>query len=326
MSKPARLAGARPLRVMKFGGTSVGTAERLLAVAGLIQDAVRESRVIVVASAMAGVTQQLIEGIEAAVARRDDGCAESFRFRHEAVLGDLGFAEETAGLPIRASLAALADELAKLLAGVRLLGVCPAETHAAIASAGERASCVLLHALFSARKMECVEFDPRSVVSCEGDMLEANAIPGEIRARLAPWRSSEASLALLPGFFGGDSQGRIVLLGRGGSDLTAALAAAATDADMLEIWTDVDGIFTADPRLVPDAIRLGALSYDETMELAHFGANVLHPRELHVRQTDELAANRGQPLDALGDESVPIHRRHLRAKAHLHCVQREGVG
>ncbi|HWQ07874.1 MAG TPA: aspartate kinase, partial [Holophaga sp.] len=102
----------------------------------------------------------------------------------------------------------------------------------------------------------------------------------EIREKFQPLRADGWKLWLLPGFFGGDPQGKIVSLGRGGSDYTAALAAGALDADLLEIWTDVNGIYSADPRVVPEAFSIPEISFEEAMELAYFGAKVLHPKTI----------------------------------------------
>ncbi|MCC6651129.1 MAG: bifunctional aspartate kinase/homoserine dehydrogenase I [Candidatus Eisenbacteria bacterium] len=265
---------------MKFGGTSVGSTERMTAVAGLIEEALAESRVIVVASAMEGVTNRLLDGISAAVKGEDDRAADAFGRWHLLMFDQIGMADGFPTQAMRSLLEGLGDEVGRLLAGVRALGVCPPQTHARIASAGERASCALLSHILQKRGLEHDDLDPCEYIPCTGSLLEATALPGALRERFSEWKRSGRDLALLPGFYGGDESGRIALLGRGGSDLSAALAAAAVEAALLEIWTDVDGVFTADPRLVPDAMRLSALSYDETMELAHFGAKVLHPRTL----------------------------------------------
>jgi len=349
---------------MKFGGTSIASAERLRAVARLVRDALAEERVLVVASAMGGVTDLLLAGIEAAetggsprpadaagaprapaVGDDCDGAEAPAGFVPGAAPGSVpgaaaAFAPDAAAgsvpdaarrfgalhrealerlrpelgpeLAAEASgrLAALAAELARLLAGSAILRACPDPARAAICALGERASSVLLACLLRAGGLACVELDPCAVLPCEGDVLEATPVPALIRERLAAFREGDAPLLLLPGFFAGRSPGapgapgsrgtpgprgaprrpppapdgkeemEVMLLGRGGSDLSAALAAAALDARLLEIWTDVDGIFTADPREVPTAACLVELSFDEAMELAHFGAKVLHPRTI----------------------------------------------
>jgi aspartokinase/homoserine dehydrogenase 1 len=305
------------MRVMKFGGTSVSGAERLRAVAGQVRAAVAEERVLVVVSAMAGVTDLLIAGISAAEAGGNPGTAERFAALHREVCDELAaeLGPELAAAARR--LADLGDELVRLLAAAAILRSCPDAARARICASGERATSVLLAGLLRAGGLPCFELDPCAVLPCEGDALEAVPLPALIRERLAGFREGEAPLGLLPGFFGGrapkgpraerghpdgqggpggpaepgeadeadgpdepDSPGEPVLLGRGGSDLSAALAAAALDARLLEIWTDVDGVFTADPRVVPTAACLAELSFDEAMELAHFGAKVLHPRTI----------------------------------------------
>jgi aspartokinase/homoserine dehydrogenase 1 len=295
-----RARSLRPsLRVMKFGGTSVASAERLRSVARLVCAALAEERVLVVVSAMAGVTDLLIAGIDAAEAGGSSGAAERFGVLHrevlEELLPDLGpeLAAVAAG-----RLADLGDELTRLLAATAVLRSCPDAARARIGALGERAACALLACLLRAGGQLGVELDPCAVLPCAGDALAAVPLPALIRERMTAWREGDEPLGLMPGFFGGrapggrapgggaaaapevsePAPGEPVLLGRGGSDLSAALAAAALDASLLEIWTDVDGIFTADPRVVPTAVCLPELSFDEAMELAHFGAKVLHPR------------------------------------------------
>jgi aspartokinase/homoserine dehydrogenase 1 len=317
-------AAATTLRVMKFGGTSVTGAERLRGVARLAAAAVAEERVLVVASAMAGVTDLLLAGVaaaEAGPARQDGESGSSLESGPSRKGGETGVSPEASPLESRAGaaaadrygalhrevleelrqelgpelasaasrrLAALATELTRLLEGTAILRSCPAAARARICALGERASCVLLASLLRADGLDCAELDPCAVLPCDGDPLEAVPLPALIRERLAGMRESGSALALMPGFFGGRwrpgapaaGEDEVMLLGRGGGDLSAALAAAALDARLLEIWTDVDGIYTADPRLVPTAVCLPELSFDEAMELAHFGAKVLHPRTI----------------------------------------------
>jgi aspartokinase/homoserine dehydrogenase 1 len=267
---------------MKFGGTSVGSAERMRSVATLVGEALANERVLVVASAVKGVTDLLIDGAWAAAAEGDPGeTGERFRAVHQEIftaLADGLDPDLLAALALR--LEELTVELGKLLQGVALLRECPPTVLAHLSGHGERASCAILAALFRGAGWPVTELEPREVILCSGDPREATPLPAEIRERLRPWREGGSQLALLPGFFGGDRKGKTLSLGRGGSDYTAALAAAAVDADLLEIWTDVDGIYTADPKVVPEAFPLSEISFDEAMELAHFGAKVLHPKTI----------------------------------------------
>ncbi|HEX7186459.1 MAG TPA: bifunctional aspartate kinase/homoserine dehydrogenase I [Thermoanaerobaculia bacterium] len=270
------------MRVMKFGGTSVGSAERMRGVVRLVGDALAEGRVLVVASAVAGVTNLLVEAARTAAEGGDIAAAgERFREIHRGIAGELAedLAPEVREQVFR-KLEELATELDNLLRGVALLQECSPSVLAHLSGLGERASCAILSGLFRSAGWPLADLDPREVIPCTGDPLEATPLPEEIRERFRPWREGGDRLALLPGFFGGDRRGKTLSLGRGGSDYSAALAAAALDAHLLEIWTDVDGIYTADPRVVPEAFLVPEMSFEEAMELSHFGAKVLHPKTI----------------------------------------------
>jgi len=269
-----------PIRVMKFGGTSVAGAARLRTVADLVAAARTTHRVCVVASAMAGVTNLLVNEGRVPDRAAADQLLVSFRAVHadvvEALAGELG-----AGVvPLRAELEALEALGRRLLHGMALLEEGPPSVLAQVASLGERASCAILVALLAARGLEPRYLDPVAHVRVEGDPLQARPCLAETEARFAAVKAGEGNLWVLPGFFGGDAQGRILSLGRGGSDHSAALAAAALGADLLEIWTDVIGLYSADPKLVPEAFPLPEASFEEAMELSFFGAKVLHPKTI----------------------------------------------
>ncbi|WP_375742708.1 bifunctional aspartate kinase/homoserine dehydrogenase I [Corallococcus interemptor] len=270
------------MRVMKFGGTSVGDAERMRGVVALVEEARKAERVMVVASAVSGITNLLVEAARVAEegASVQEACAR-FDDTHSAIAKALSVDLKPAQTrPLAEGLVALGVELRGLLQGVGLLRECSPSVLAHLSGLGERASCLLLTALMEARGLVPVSVDPRQVLVCSGDPLQATPRLEEIRARFAPLREDGPGLMLMPGFFGGDARGKTMSLGRGGSDYSAALAAAALDARLLEIWTDVDGIFSADPRLVPEAFALEEVSFEEAMELAYFGAKVLHPKTI----------------------------------------------
>ncbi len=239
--------------------------------------ALRESRVCLVASAMAGITNHLVKSAdEASRGGATEPLVEAYLAPHCALVSNLELKEEG----LSATLAGLGEELSKLLRGVSLLQECSPQVKAQLSALGERASCAILAALLRQRGLPVQLLDPRELVLCAGDPLESAPDLAGTHARFASLRGGAAGLLLLPGFFGGDATGRTVLLGRGGSDYSAAIAAAALEATLLEIWTDVDGIYSADPRMVPEAFPLPELSFDEAMELAHFGAKVLHPKTI----------------------------------------------
>ncbi|MBZ4420595.1 bifunctional aspartate kinase/homoserine dehydrogenase I [Myxococcus sp. RHSTA-1-4] len=270
------------MRVMKFGGTSVGGAEQMRRLVDLVAAARKETRVMVVASAVSGITNLLVDAARVA---QEGGSVEALRSRFEDVhasivrelAGELGASRQRT---LDAGLAALASELSGLLQGVGLLRECSPSVLAHLSGLGERASCLILVALMEARGLAPHPVDPREVLICTGDPLQATPLMEECRARFAPLREGGPGLMLMPGFFGGDGKGKTLSLGRGGSDYSAALAAAVLDAALLEIWTDVDGIYSADPRMVPEAFPLPEVSFEEAMELAYFGAKVLHPKTI----------------------------------------------
>jgi len=269
-----------PIRVMKFGGTSVAGAARLRVVADLVGAARTTHRVCVVASAMAGVTNLLVNDGRVPDRAAADRLLDAFRDVHadvvEALAGELGAGAEA----LRDELEGLEALGRRLLQGMALLEEGPPSVLAQVASLGERASCAILVALLAARGLRPRYLDPVAHVRVEGDPLQARPCLAETEARFAAVKAGEGGLWVLPGFFGGDAQGRILSLGRGGSDHSAALAAAALGADLLEIWTDVVGLYSADPGLVPEAFPLPEASFEEAMELSFFGAKVLHPKTI----------------------------------------------
>lgn len=270
----------QPIRVMKFGGTSVGDAKRMRGVVDLVEGALATDRVCLVASAMAGVTNLLVKAVEPASRQDSAALLERFHDVHEAAISELETELGDHAPPLRAELAELVTECDRLLKGISLLDECSPSILAQLSSLGERASCAILLALLKARNLEPQYLDPRDFIIANGDPFQARPHLDDIQARFQPLRANGKRLWLLPGFFGGDPQGKIVSLGRGGSDYSAALAAGALDADLLEIWTDVEGIFSADPRVVPEAFSIPEVSFEEAMELAYFGAKVLHPKTI----------------------------------------------
>jgi bifunctional aspartokinase / homoserine dehydrogenase 1 len=270
------------MRVLKFGGTSVGSAERMRGAAEIVAGQAGEAPLLVVVSAMASVTDALLRGSEEAAACGSVTPALTrFRSVHREILaslrGELGTERAAAA---EADLKALEREMENLLRGLALLLERPPGAIAVLSSLGERASCALFSRLLAARGLGVKLLDPKVLIRTTGSPLAASPDWEATRQAFEPLRSDPPAVALLPGFFGGDASGRTNLLGRGGSDYSAAIAAWAVEAELLEIWTDVDGIFSADPRLVSHAVVLPELSYEEAMELSFFGAKVLHPKTI----------------------------------------------
>jgi diaminopimelate decarboxylase/aspartate kinase len=284
--------------VLKFGGTSVSSLERWRTIAGTLRDRLAAGkRLLVVCSALSQVSNRLEALLEAARAGEDGdrGLAELWR-AHEGLANDMGLDADEA-------LGDLFDDLRRILEGIRLTGEVTPRLRARVMSAGELLS-TRLGAGWLARQgvptswqdaRDLLAADPEPHASLERQYLSAtcdHALDPELARRLG---ELPERVVLTQGFVARLPNGDTVLLGRGGSDTAAAYLAARLGADHLEIWTDVPGLFTANPRDVPDARLLLHVSYDEAGELASKGAKVIHPRcirparehgiPIHIRST-----------------------------------------
>ena len=277
---PAASALAAPSTVVhKFGGTSVADAERYRHVAGLLL-ARPESLQVSVVSAMKGVTDALIELAHLA-ARGDAGWQEAWhalRARHRgAAVALLG---EQVGDTVE-WIDARFDQLAEVLAALAVIGELPREVLDRVQGLGEVFSAQLLGTHLRALGEDCAVLDARDVLVVGHGELGVDVDWDASAGRLAAWRLQHPQLRVVAtGFVARDRQDRVTTLGRNGSDYSGAIFAALFNADELHIWTDVDGVLSADPRLVPEAVQLHALSYDEACELAYFGAKVVHPQTM----------------------------------------------
>ncbi|MBL0311952.1 MAG: bifunctional aspartate kinase/homoserine dehydrogenase I [Holophagaceae bacterium] len=271
------------MRVMKFGGTSVASAARIQAVADIVRDAAVQGPVLVVVSAMSGVTNLLQEGVQAAIRGEDartGDCLARFSGLHHSTADDL-FPEDKGALD--PELKSLESEFSHYLQGVKLLGECPPGVMASIYSLGERASSLLL-----AKSLKADLLDATRYIRTNRGSLFASPDWDATAKAFEDLRKNPPPIAVLPGFFGADADGRTTILGRGGSDYSAAIAAWALNAELLEIWTDVNGIYSADPRLVPEAFTLPEVSFEEAMELSYFGAKVLHPKTIQPARGKDI--------------------------------------
>lgn len=268
-----------PLHVSKFGGTSVATPERIRRVVDLV--AAGEGRRVVVVSALGGTTDDLLDALDAALARSGHADAvEAVRQRHEAAADDLAAPADRAAL--QATLDARLGELAELLDGVSLLREATPRTRDAVIATGERLSAPIVAAAFRAAGHEATALDAADLIRTDGQFGNATVDMDTTRrlTREAIEALPAGHIAVVTGFIGSTATGVTTTLGRSGSDYTATILAGALDASECVIWTDVAGVYTADPRLVPEAVPLPRLSYREAAELAYFGAQVLHPRTM----------------------------------------------
>ena len=265
------------MKVMKFGGTSVGSVDSILSVKRIVE--AQQEPVIVVVSALGGITDQLIRTGKMAV-EGDPLYQKSFweiAQRHE----DMINAVIEDGKVRRALLAIVHDlleELRSIYQGVYLIHDLSPKTQAAIVSYGERISSRIVAALIK----DAEWYDSRSFIKTEVKGGK-NCLATELTNRLVKdnWQAIP-KVSLLGGFISSDAEsGEVTNLGRGGSDYTASIIAAVLDASVLEIWTDVDGFMTADPRVISTAYVIPELSYVEAMELCNFGAKVVYPPTIY---------------------------------------------
>jgi aspartokinase/homoserine dehydrogenase 1 len=272
----------RPVHIAKFGGTSVGTPERIREVVRLSLSTPSAFRRVVVSSAFGGVTDRLVAAVDAAAARDDTWrtALAEVRTRHTAAVEALAPPGDAAA--IHALHDALFGEVADLLHGVSLLRECTPRFRDAVISAGERAAVPVVAAAFRAAGVPAVALDATAFVRTDDRFGEATVDTAETRrlTRAALAAVPEGAVAVVTGFVAATAEGVTTTLGRSGSDYTATILAGALDAAECVIWTDVDGVLSADPRVVADAFSLPRLSYEEAAELAHFGAKVLHPRTM----------------------------------------------
>ena len=275
------------LAVMKFGGTSVGDAACIGRVAEILADAARKVSVVAVVSAMSGVTNKLVAAAtQAGSGDRDAGqtLASALREQHESALGALIPSRERRD-SVSQKLSEVLAEAQRLCEGTALLRELTPRTLDSISSIGERLSAPLVAGALGERGMRARAVEATDLIVTDSHHGGAEPLADRTRERseavLRPLLE-EGVVPVVTGFIGATADGVLTTLGRGGSDYSATILGAALNADEVIIWTDVDGVLTADPRLVPEARTIPEISYREAAELAYFGAKVLHPKTLRA--------------------------------------------
>jgi len=271
---------------MKFGGTSVGSAEAIAQTADIVLEQAQQwDRLAVVVSAMSGVTDALIRGAQTAAAgdgRTYRTLVTDLRARHLGVVDAL-LSPNGERSQLLATVDEYLDEFATFCRSVHVLGEVTPRAMDAITSLGERISARVLAATLRQRGARSEAVDATELIVTDETFQNAAPLMDDTRARisarLAPLLD-DGVIPVVTGFIGATRAGVTTTLGRGGSDFSAAILGDCLDADEVWTWTDVDGVMTADPRLVPDARVIPVLSYSEVSELAYFGAKVLHPRTI----------------------------------------------
>jgi aspartokinase/homoserine dehydrogenase 1 len=274
----------RPLIVMKFGGTSVGSPERMQGVADILEEHAKNADVVAVVSAMGGATNMLIRAATQASQGMEEpwkGSRQELARRHREVADQLLSASEQASVLPR--LAEQVKHFEDLCSGFTLLHEITPRGMDTLSSLGEVMSATLMSAILRSRGVKSEAVDAVECIVTDDNFGNASPLFDETGTRtldrLGPLLNSGV-IPVVTGFRGANQEGVCTTLGRGGSDFSATILGAALDADEIWIWTDVDGVLTADPRLVPEARILPEVSYREAIELSYFGAKVLHPKTI----------------------------------------------
>ena len=267
---------------MKFGGTSVEDAKAMLRTAAIVDGRRKKGlSAIVVVSAMAKVTDQLLAA--AAAAGRGDkagALAISARLRNRHIDTATELLDEPRFIALQASVHQEFDALDDLLRGIAAVGELTDRTSDLVVSFGERLSSRMVAAAFDQQGLNGAHVDARTCIITDSNYGKAAPQEPAIEAKLTEFvlpLIEEGKTPVMGGFIGSNAEGITTTLGRGGSDYTAALVGGGLHAGAIEIWTDVNGIMTTDPRICPDALRVKTISFEEAAELAYFGAKVLHP-------------------------------------------------
>lgn len=317
------------MKVLKFGGTSVGSAESILRVKDIVAG-VKGPRIIVV-SAVGGITDKLINAAKMA----GEGNKACFDLANEIIdihhrLIDQLF-DTAQSVTVKSLIEPDLDELKAIIKGVFLIKELSRKSSESISGIGERLSSKIIATLIPSTNW----FDSRQYIKTnlefgrnQVDQDQTNHLLGQIKEQLG-------EIALFPGFISSNRKNENTTLGRGGSDYTAAILAAAYGAEMLEIWTDVDGFMTADPRIISRAYCIDTLSYVEAMELSHFGAKVIYPPTIlpvfhkHIPIKIKNTFNPGAPGTLINGQKQAISNRQIKGISSIKGVSLitvQGIG
>lgn len=290
------------MKVLKFGGTSVGSVESILNIKNIVEH--QDETVVVVVSAMGGITDKLIATSKLAL-RGDERYKEEFDTmiaRHYDMIRTV-ITDEERRRALITDIGTLADELRSIYYGVYLIRDLSEKTLAAIESYGERMSSRIAAALINGATLRDSREFIKTTMKRGKNVLDSELTTKLIKSTFQTSDHTDDALQVyvVPGFISADRDSdEVTNLGRGGSDYTAAIIAAALDAKVLEIWTDVDGFMTADPHVIPSAYTIAELSYVEAMELCNFGAKVIYPPTIYpvcVKNIPIIVKNTFNPED-----------------------------
>lgn len=265
------------MNVLKFGGTSVGSAKNINKVISILNNYSKNNRVICVVSAVGGITDKLLKAGELAQSKHQNykSAFDAISDKHHAILSELIPSKNEA---IATHLKTKLQELRNLLDGIFLINELSPKTSDKLVSFGELLSAYIIAETMKSRGIDCALKNSQELIVTNSNFTKAEVQYQQTNNNITSYFSEEKQqITMLPGFISKSIQGEVTTLGRGGSDFTAAIVAAALHVNSLEIWTDVNGMYTSNPKLVKQAFPIENLSYQEAMELSHFGAKVLYP-------------------------------------------------
>lgn len=263
------------MKILKFGGSSIATVERIKAVIKILKTEKSKGQFHVVFSAFGGVTDKLLETVEKA-SKRNKSYLKIF---DEIQAKHLSYAKELR-VKEKKDIKALLKELEEILKGVYLIRECSDKTSDAVTAFGELLSNTIISKALKENGVKSRFVDARLLVKTDNNYTNANIKVQKTYKNIENFFKTVRGVGVITGFLGSNDEDSTTTIGRSGSDYTASLFAAALKVDQIEIWTDVDGVMSADPRKVKESFVLDNISYEEAMELSHFGAKVLHPKTM----------------------------------------------
>ena len=289
------------MKVLKFGGSSVGSVENIQRIIGIVQKEKDQGEdVVLVCSAFSKVTDQLINAGKLAEKKDNQTYLEifeSFKERHriaiEALVTDADVKKEMLEEFVESM-----ERVEDILKGINLLGELSDKTLAQLVSYGERFSSFIVAGALKSSGLYGIYVNATKLVRTDSNFLSAKVNFDKTNKNILDFFEAIHGVAVVTGFIGSDEYGNVTTLGRGGSDYTAAIFGAALKSDAIEIWTDVNGVLTADPRRVEQAFTIPTLSYKEAMELSHFGAKVIYPPSIqpaYIRNIPLIIKNTFNP-------------------------------
>ncbi len=317
------------MKVLKFGGTSVGSADSILKVKSIVES--EQEQVIVVVSAVGGITDQLIKAAELAE-MGDNECFDIYsevKEKHYNIISEL-FPLDVAQT-IKFKVDQLFEELSTIIKGVYMLKEKTRKSEAIITSFGERVSSYLISEFIS----DATLFESQEYIKTDKVFGKDSVDFKETENNLLSIQQELGKVSVFPGFISANKNNEITTLGRGGSDFTASIIAATYNASVLEVWTDVNGFMTADPRIISRAYCIDRLSYSEAMELSHFGAKVIYPPTIlpvYKKSIPILIKNTFNPEakgTLINDEKTPLKEKKIKGISSIKDVSLltlQGIG